>query len=346
MTRSRRIVAVCELAILAQACAGQGPSPRMQALSVGRRAFVATELRDVEVHLGQYGVPGSLIVPVQGDCDNAAVLIAGSGPLDRDGTIGNRKPLRDLAMLLAASGIATVRFDKRAFAMPSEIDPHRVTVDDEIIDDATAAVSVLRSHAATREARIFLIGHSLGALLAPEIAERAGKIAGIVLLAPPGRPLPLLIVEQLRAARAIGVDEAEAESRRILSGAAPADEMFFGAPASYYRDLEKRAELPRAARLGIPVLVLRGSNDLQIRDEDFDAWIKAFAEKAQFSGRRLDGLDHLFYTPDGHFGATAADAITEFIWGHHSSVSALSTGPVLRLPDTAERNASGSAGDR
>jgi dienelactone hydrolase len=122
--------------------------------------------------------------------------VQGSGPHDQDETIGPNKPFEDLAWGLGSRGIAVLRYTKRTlkYGGESSEDPAKLTVDDEVISDARAAVALLAKQPKINSARVFLLGHSLGAYLAPRIAAGNSQIAGIVLLAGNTRPIEQLIV--------------------------------------------------------------------------------------------------------------------------------------------------------
>jgi uncharacterized protein len=134
------------------------------------------------------------------------VLIAGSGPNDRDETVGANKTLRDLAEGLSSKGVMTLRYDKRTFAHADKMS-RSDTVEQEVIADAVSAIELLRQRPEVDANKIFVVGHSLGALLAPEISQRAGGMAGMVLLAAPSRPLPQIIVEQMRFLKALPAEK-------------------------------------------------------------------------------------------------------------------------------------------
>ncbi|MFF2009452.1 alpha/beta hydrolase family protein [Streptomyces sp. NPDC058195] len=122
---------------------------------------------------GPLAVPGTLSLPVQPGPGSAVVLLAGSGPSDRDETIGRNKPLKDLAWGLASRGVAVLRFDKVTHAHGAQVTKVRdFTVADEYVPDAVAAVGLLRQHPAVDAARVFLLGHSLGGTVAPRVAAR------------------------------------------------------------------------------------------------------------------------------------------------------------------------------
>ena len=119
----------------------------------------------------------------------AALFIGGSGPVDRDGNAPGllTDSYLQLAHALAEAGIASLRYDKRGVGK-SEGDLSSASRAD-LIDDARAALAALRAQSEIDKDRIFLIGHSEGAYLAPIIAAEDDTIRGIVLLAGAARPL-------------------------------------------------------------------------------------------------------------------------------------------------------------
>ncbi|HEY0462761.1 MAG TPA: alpha/beta fold hydrolase, partial [Polyangiaceae bacterium] len=157
--------------------------------------------REELLSVGQFALPASFTLPKAANRGlPAALLIGGSGANDRDESVAGAKPFRDLAHALAKRGIATLRYEKRSFAHPEWFrDPQHFTVEDDVLGDAVAALQMLRARPEIDQKRLFLIGHSLGALLAPEVAQRGGGVAGLVLLAAPGRPLEQIQLQQLKA---------------------------------------------------------------------------------------------------------------------------------------------------
>ncbi|MFR0836717.1 MAG: alpha/beta hydrolase family protein [Barnesiella sp.] len=90
-----------------------------------------------------------------------------------------------------------MRYDKRTKVYaPDKNDT--VTLDYEVTDDALSAINYARTLPRVDERRIFVLGHSLGGMMAPRIADRDGKLAGIILLAAPARKMGTLMAEQLR----------------------------------------------------------------------------------------------------------------------------------------------------
>src|SRR6267142_4327285 len=209
-----------------------------------------TKFHSEDVTVGEYKLPGTLTIPNGVGPFPAAVMVHGSGPEDRDETIGANHPFADLAEGLSSRGIAVLRYDKRTLMYSSRI----ATVDEEVIDDSAAAVQLLRARRNVNGDRIFVVGHSRGAMLVPEIAKKAAPIAGIVMLAPAGRKMTVAFVQQLRSfgATPSGLVETEREAEEISAHKMPASGKFMGAPASYFYDLDARDEVAIARSLGVP----------------------------------------------------------------------------------------------
>jgi pimeloyl-ACP methyl ester carboxylesterase len=138
---------------------------------------------DVTVGSDEWALPGTLTLPKGDGPFPALVLIHGSGPNDRDETIGPQKPFADLAAGLASRGVAVLRFDKRTKVYGAKMAKADITVKDEVIDDAIAAVGTLRSNPHVERNRVFVLGHSLGGMLIPRIAAAEPSAAGFVVVA-------------------------------------------------------------------------------------------------------------------------------------------------------------------
>ena len=107
-------------------------------------AFIEQE---VTLGSGPLAVPGTLTVPNGPGPYAGVVLLAGSGSVDRDETIGRNKPFKDIAGELASRGVATLRFDKVTYAHADELkDADEFTLADEYLPDASAAIKLLEEH--------------------------------------------------------------------------------------------------------------------------------------------------------------------------------------------------------
>lgn len=279
-----------------------------------------TVFAEREVIVGEgsaWPLPATLSLPHDSASGPGVVLVHGSGPLDRDETIGSNKPFRDLAWGLASRGIAVLRYEKRTKAYAGRLSPEQaasMTVQEEVVDDALAAVALLRRAPGLDPNRVFLLGHSLGATLAPRIAQQDPTIAGLVVMAGMTRPLEDTILDQVMYLATVDGpvsdrDAAEIESlkRRVarvkdpeLSPAVPPEELPLNVPAAYWLALRGYRPAEVAHSLSLPMLVLQGGRDYQVSaDADFPAWREALERKAGATLRLYPTLNHAFMAGEG-----------------------------------------------
>jgi len=269
----------------------------------------------VTVSFSHWQLPGTLTMPVGAGPFPAVVLVQGSGPQDQDETIGPNKPFKDLAWGLANHGIAVLRYIKRTkqYGAASADDPTKMTVDDETINDARAAVSLLASQQRIDPHHIYVLGHSLGAYLAPRIAAGDTQVAGLILLAGNTRPIEQMAVEMIRylvGAEHDPPDDAqkniadvEAEARGIeRPDLKPSDQVeFLGSQeyGAYWLNLRGYDPLAVAAHSTLPMFILQGERDYQVTMTDFDGWKKGLTGHANVTFKSYPALNHLFMVGSG-----------------------------------------------
>ena len=259
---------------------------------------------------GALAVGGTISLPISPGRHPAVVLLAGSGPLDRDETLGPNKPLKDLTWGLASRGIAVVRFDKTTFAHPDEVRQHvAFTLTDEYLPAARAAIEELRREPHVDPDRIFVLGHSLGGTVAPRVAAADGSIRGLILLAAGATPLHRSLVRQLRYLASL--DEASASSLApalatigrqadlidsdALSASTPASDLPLGTPAPYWMDLRQYDPVATATALGCPILLLQGGRDYQATiEDDLARWQQGLAGRPGVHVHVYPALNHIF----------------------------------------------------
>lgn len=261
-------------------------------------------------------LPATLTLPKGQGPFPAVVLVHGSGPHDRDATIGGTRVFRDLAWGLAVRGIAVLRYEKRTRAHPARVAAlgDSLTVQHETVDDAVAALAALRSAPGVDGRRSFVLGHSLGAMLAPRIAAADGQVAGMVLMAAPARPLEDVILSQLdylagHGAPSAALERAREQAARVKSPAlsleTPADSLLLGLPASYWLDLRGYDPVRAAVCLGRPILVLQGERDYQVTHVDYETWHRSGGDRGRGTRtgtsifRLYPQLNHLFVAGTG-----------------------------------------------
>jgi dienelactone hydrolase len=260
--------------------------------------------REVTVGDDEWKLPGTLTVPVGAGPFPAAVLVHGSAPNDRDETVGGVKMFKDLAEGLASRGMVVLRYEKRTLRYRARISGvANFTVQQETVEDAVRAIALLRTQPEVNGSRVFVIGHSLGAYVAPRIAEQDGKLAGLVLMAGNARPLEDLAVEQVTY---MGITGRELENAKAFQAQVkklePGDEgspALGGMPVAYWVDLKGYDPAVSAKKLGIRLLILQGERDFQVTMTDFALWKAAVGTSAGVTMKSYPALNHLFVAGEG-----------------------------------------------
>ncbi len=266
---------------------------------------------------------GRLTLPDGAGPFPAVIMLHGSGSSDMNESLPNNAPFRDLAHGLAERGVASVRYDKYPYAHPDKVGSD-FTVETEYMLDAVDAARLLLADA--RIGRIYLLGHSMGAMLAPRAMERVLAIAGDhlaggVLLA--GTPLHLWQVQHAQNLDLIaGLEGAQKEEAEALVEAElaklddlramPAErcegETFFGISACYQLDEMSVDPAEVAAALNLPLFIAQGGKDWQVRPENGDElWRARLPESLDISYHRYDNMNHLLSDIEGEPTGTTAD---------------------------------------
>ena len=270
--------------------------------------------KEVTVGAPGWPLPGTLTRPKEGGLAPLVILVHGSGPNDRNETLGPNAPFRDLAHGLATRGIAVLRYDKRTFAQKEKLIKEHldksITIKEEVLDDVLATLTTARQYSGIDSGRIFVLGHSGGGSLAPLIAQRDGKLAGIILLAAGNRPIEEALREQLHHVKSVDPDQAEAVAKiekdveslfkRMKDGTARDDENVLGAPVAYWKSWKSVNPARLAGSLkGLPVLVLQGGRDYQSTQADFDGFRSVLRGRPNTAFHLYPDLNHLFQKGKG-----------------------------------------------
>lgn len=296
-----------------------------------------------EVKFGVEGwlLPGTLTTP-QGDGPfPAVVLVHGSGPNDRDESLGPNKPFRDLAWGLATRNIAVLRYDKRTRVYGQKMLANKdikLTVYEETIEDALAAVNLLRETEKIDAHNIFVLGHSLGGALIPRIALLDLKITGFIVMAGPTRALEDLFVDQMEYISLLDGKLSEEESAELeeikatvqkIKHLDPSNpqlprENLLGAYPEYWLDLKGYKPAEVAKSISRPLIILQGSRDYQVTLEDFESWKNALDTRKNVVFKLYPDDNHLLipgkgkctpqeYLKVGHVDRTVIADIAEWI---------------------------------
>ena len=297
---------------------------------------------DVTIGEGKWALPGTLTVPDGSGPFPGLILVHGSGPNDRDETIGPNKIFKDIAWGLASKGIAVLRYDKRTFKHVKQLTPDLVdnmTAKEEVIDDALLAADLMRKTECIDPKRVFLLGHSLGATLAPRIAQQDNKLAGIIIMAGITRSLEETILDQFTYLYNLEGNITEQQKAELDDLKEKVDKLKdiefienisrqdlpLAMPVHYWKDLHDHDPVSIVKTLSLPILVLQGERDYQVLEsKDFKGWKDALNNRENAAFKLFPKLNHLFiagegksspqeYMVEGHVEKEVINTIAEWI---------------------------------
>jgi dienelactone hydrolase len=287
-------------------------------------------------------LPDDLSTPVP-----AVVLVHGSGSSNMDEKIYKLTPFKDLAEGLAEHGIAALRYDKRSFTHGLKMIRSKapITVKEETIEDAVLAAELLRQDPRIDPERIFIVGHSMGAMLAPRIDAEGGNFRGLILMAGTPRTLEQVMLGQfadiLPTQKGLAGRILKKQAEKIASQfqglydltdeQAKKVKMGNGTTLYYFKEMGEHPASGYLEKLEKPVLILQGDKDFQVKlREDYDAYRALLEGKPNVTFRLYEGLNHAFvpaicediamarqeYSRERHIGENVIGDIAGWIRGN------------------------------
>lgn len=260
---------------------------------------------DYKIKSGTIDLKGTLL-----EAEKSSILVVfihGSGPNDRDETIGPNKPFKDMAEAFQKEGIASYRFDKRTKSNPETFSDES-TVEDEVVVDAVAIVNHFRSSEKFKNHKIILLGHSLGAFMMPKIVNSV-SFDKAIMMAGNARGLDELVLDQYVYLNSLNpTKEGDEEVKSITEKVkflrskafdlkATNEQLPLGVSAKYWQSLLNYKPLVEVKKVSIPLLILNGERDYQVTMIEFNLWKKTLAKtKVQFIS--YPKLNHLFIAGD------------------------------------------------
>ena len=305
-------------------------------------------MKQEKIILGQgtrFPRKGMLTLPDGDGPFPAVVLVHGSGSSNMDEKVGKLTPFKDIALGLADRGIASVRYDKRSYAHGLKMVLDRktvITAREETIDDALLAASLLRSDSRIDPDRVFLLGHSMGGMLAPRIECSGGDFRGLILLAGTPRRMEEVLADQIRqimAAQPAFVQKLGAKKTEGLLGSfeglydmtddeARAKKLGGGTTLYYFKEMGQPTVEQWLEKTHKPMLVMQGEKDVQVKaDVDFALYRSLLGDRENVTFRLYPGLNHCFvparfdtiadakkeFTPERHMGPEVLDDLADWI---------------------------------
>ena len=241
---------------------------------------------------------GTLTVPILKGTFPVALIIAGSGPTDRNGNNAQMKnnSLLLLAHELAAQGIASIRYDKRGIGASKDalISEENLRFEN-YAEDAKAWAAQLKADSRFR--KLIIIGHSEGSLLGMLACEQADAF---VSLAGAGRPIDVILKEQLAAQlsgqkkllRAANEGLSKLKEGKLVEDA-PAElfGLFRPAVQPYMMSWMKYDPAVEISKLKIPVIIIQGTTDLQVKEEDARLLFMSYPLNSRLI--IIEGMNHI-----------------------------------------------------
>jgi pimeloyl-ACP methyl ester carboxylesterase len=241
---------------------------------------------------------GTLTVPDTKDKMPVVLIVAGSGPTDRNGNTVSADMKPNTYLLLADSlkryNIATLRYDKRMVGQSTATKTQSQTVFEDFVGDAMACIEFLKADG--RFSKIIIAGHSEGSLIGI-VASEHDKVDGFISLAGAGFPLDHVLEQQLKAnapsvyEKAVPIIDSIKAGQKIKQKLSPEFESMFGASIQTYMHswfLYNPAQ--EFAKLTIPTLIIQGTTDIQVGIADA---INLKRAKADSKFQTIDGMSHI-----------------------------------------------------
>lgn len=255
--------------------------------------------RPITLDTDQGQLFGTLMLPKSSTPVPVVLIIAGSGPTDRDGNNpegGRNDNLKRLAVILAQHNIASVRYDKRGVAASKAATPDERNLSVErYVADVEAWAQKLRAN--SRLSQLILLGHSEGALIASLAAEKA-RASAVISVAGSGRPVGDVLREQFqerlppellqRGNQLLDTLQAGKTDAQVPP---ELQVVFRPSVQPYLVSLFRQDPAAAFGRLKVPALIVQGRNDIQVGVRDAELLHKARPD-AELA--LIDGMNHVF----------------------------------------------------
>lgn len=240
----------------------------------------------------------------------AVVFVHGSGSSNMDEKVGKLTPFKDLAEGLAEYGIASIRYDKRSFAHGLKLLREKdITVKKETIEDAILATEMLKKDSRIDKEKIYIVGHSMGAMLAPRIDAEGGNYRGLILMAGSPRRLEEIMLDQndevLHSTKGwtrwivkkqldklcqmfeglYELSDEDAKKKKVGGGTT----------LYYFKEMGEHRTSDYLEKLDKPVMIMQGEKDFQATvEKDFQAYQRLFEGNEQVTFQLYENLNHAF----------------------------------------------------
>ena len=259
----------------------------------------------------EYPLKGELIIPKSNQPVPAVVFVHGSGASNMDEKVGKLTPFKDIAEGLARHGIASIRYDKRSYAHGFKLlmKEKNVTVKIETIDDAIMATNLLKNDPRIDANNVYIIGHSMGAMLAARIDSEGGNYKGLVMMAGSPRTLNEIMIDQnndvLSQTKGFThwiVQKQVEKIEKMFEGfenlsdeEAKKKKMGNGVTLYYFKEMNAFDSKNYLKTISKPMLIMQGEKDFQATvDKDFTSYKQLLEGKDNVVFKLYENLNHAF----------------------------------------------------
>ncbi len=243
----------------------------------------------------------ALTIPKNIDSYPLVIIVGGSGPTDKNGTIGPNSMYRDIAFALAYNGIATIRYDKASYEQM--IEENENILEFEYLNDFENVINY-SGNELENVSEIYVMGHSLGGMLTPYfVSEYQEHIDGGIILNGSARYLEDIIYDQtLKAISDLGVSDEEYEllvneaklNYEIMKNSnANSTNLIGNIEVSYYHDLRELTGTNYLNNVDYPLLIIGADKDFQVSvEEDYKSYQDILINNSDVEFKLYEGLNH------------------------------------------------------
>lgn len=265
--------------------------------------------KELNIKSNNLELKGTLLTPENDSLKKLVIFIHGSGPNDRDETIFENKPFKDIAESLYKRGIASYRFDKKTFSNPESFNDNS-TIDEEVTIDIINIINYFKNDNQFSNYEIIILGHSLGAYLTPRIINKSNKVSKAIMLAGNARSLDKLIIEQYNYLYELNsTEDLKSELGKLKNQISflhskkfnfntSKENLPLNLSANYWQSILDYNPLKEVKKVKIPMLILQGERDYQVTIKDFELWKKSLDNNKKVTFISYPKLNHLFITGD------------------------------------------------
>lgn len=272
------------------------------------------EEKAIQVGADGFELDGRLTLPKNVEKPPVAIIVSGSGPQGMDGILGSadNAMYRNLAHGLAQEGIASIRYNDRLYQYGNELAQTMsdITIEQEVLDDLFWTIDYASNLDSINSENIYLLGHSMGGMLAPYVAQQNNNVKGFISLA--GSPNKLEDIslnqnEMVLSAQGTPKEQADEllkplkeEIEKIKNLTKKDTTIVLGQPAGYWYSLSQVTGPEIASDINCPALILQGNKDFQVlEDFDYEYWKTLVDGNTNVEFMLFEGLNHLFMPSDG-----------------------------------------------